>query len=47
MGWIAAATVAWLGVDVVSAWDAVCVALTGRASRILPANKLGSEKLGS
>jgi hypothetical protein len=35
MGWIAAATVAWIGVDVVSAWNALCTAVLGRASRVL------------
>ena len=35
MGWIAAATVAWFGVDVVSAWDAMSARLTAATSRIL------------
>ncbi|HEV2577562.1 MAG TPA: hypothetical protein VGU25_10160 [Acidobacteriaceae bacterium] len=35
MGWIAAATVAWIGVDVVSAWDAMYAAVMVRAKRML------------
>jgi hypothetical protein len=33
--WIAAATVAWFGVDVMSAWDSICTAVLGHASRVL------------
>lgn len=35
MGWIAAASLAWFGVDLVSAFDAACMAVMGRASRVL------------
>jgi hypothetical protein len=35
MGWIAAATVAWIGVDLVSAWDTICTRLSAMSSRLL------------
>jgi hypothetical protein len=35
MGWIAAATVAWFGVDVVSALDAMCVTIAATTARVI------------